>query len=173
MKYPIQINKIGFILFFVTAFFAFKSLNAQQPTMSSMGMINNTSSHSNTINFKSTNNCVDVQSGIAALNSVKFYGAFSVNCEVKQTFNKFGLILYPNPLKSFGTIKFSNNPPISEVFSMSIWNAEGELLKTEKEWIFQQYQGKQIDLSTLSPGVYVLILASPLYTEAVKFIKVN
>jgi hypothetical protein len=173
MKYPIQINKIGFLLFFVTAFFTFKSLNAQQPIMSSMGMINNASSYSNTLNFKSTNNCLDVQSGIAALNSIKVFGSFSVNCEVKQAFNLFGLKLYPNPLKSIGTIKFTSNPPISEVFSMSIWNTEGVLIKTDKEWRFQLSQGKQIDLSTISPGVYVLKLESPLYTEAVKFIKVN
>jgi hypothetical protein len=146
---------------------------AQQLTMSSMGSMGNTSGLSAAINFKSNVNCIDVQSGIAVLNGTKGFGEFAVNCEVKQQFNMLGLKLYPNPVSTSSKLKFTNTPPLTENFNITIWSAEGELVKTLKASGYTIFQGIILDLSSITPGGYVLKIESSQYVEALKFIKTN
>ena len=58
-------------------------------------------------------------------------------------------------------------------FNITIWNTEGELVKSMKESGYNIFQGLLIDFSTLSPGGYILKIESPEYIEALKFIKTN
>lgn len=146
---------------------------AQQLIMSSMGSLSNNSGLSASINFKSNANCIDVQSGIAVLNSTKGYGEFVVNCAVKQQFNILGIKMYPNPVKNSTKIKFTNTPPLAEYFNITIWNAEGALIKSVKETGYNIFQGLLIELSTIPSGGYILKIESPEYLEALKFIKTN
>jgi hypothetical protein len=147
--------------------------NAQQLTMSSMGSMGNTSGLSAAINFKSNVTCIDVQSGIAVLNGTKGFGAFAVNCELKQQFNMLGLKLYPNPVSKSTKVKFTNTPPLTENFNITIWSTEGELVKTLKATGYTLFQGIVMDLSTITPGGYVIKIESSQYVEALKFIKTN
>ena len=62
-KYKIAPLVIGILLTVQTNY-------AQQLTMSSMGILENTSSLSAAINFKSNAKCIDVQSGIAVVYNV-------------------------------------------------------------------------------------------------------
>ena len=165
-KYKIAPLVIGILLTVQTNY-------AQQLTMSSMGILENTSSLSAAINFKSNAKCIDVQSGIAVLNGFKGYGEFVVNCSVKQQFNILGVKLFPNPVITRSKIKFTNTPSLTENFNVTIWNTEGELVKSMKESGYNIFQGLLIDFSTLSPGGYILKIESPEYIEALKFIKTN
>jgi len=146
---------------------------AQQLTMSSIGILENTSSLSAAINFKSNANCIEVQSGIAVFNGFKGYGEFIVNCSVKQQFNILGVKIFPNPVITSSKIKFTNTPSLTTNFSITIWNTEGELIKSRKESGYTIFQGLLIDFSTLSPGGYILKIESPEYIEALKFIKTD
>lgn len=157
------------IVFFITVHTSY----AQQLTMSSMGSMGNTSGLSAAINFKSNSNCIDVQSGIAVLNGTKGFGAFVVNCEEKQQFNMLGLKLYPNPVRTSSKLKFTNTPPLTENFNITIWSTEGELVKTLKASGYTLFQGIIMDLSAITPGGYVLKIESTQYIEALKFIKTN
>ena len=165
-KYKIAPLVIGILFTVQTSY-------AQQLTMSSMGILDNTSSLSAAINFKSNANCIDVQSGIAVLNGFKGYGEFVVNCSVKQQFNILGVKMFPNPVITRSKIKFTNTPSLIENFNITIWNTEGELVKSMKESGYNIFQGLLIDFSTLSPGGYILKIESPEYIEALKFIKTN
>jgi hypothetical protein len=146
---------------------------AQQITMSSMGVIDKTSSVSSTINFKSNTNCIDVQSGIMVLNGNKGNGEFAVNCIVNQQFNTLGVKLFPNPVKKIATIKFTSTPPLTETFNIGIWNAEGAFTKGMSASGYQIFQGLLFDFSNIAPGGYILKIESPHYIEAIKFIKAN
>jgi len=150
-----------------------KTNSAQQLIMSSMGQLEHTTSISAAINFKSNTNCIDVQSGIMVLNSYKSFGEFVVNCEVKQQFNALGIKLFPNPVKSMSKIKFINTPPQTEIFNISIWNADGTFIKSLSSSGYTIFQGMLIDLSNIAPGGYVLKIESPQYLEALKFIKAD
>lgn len=144
-----------------------------QLAMSSMGSMGNTSGLSAAINFKSNANCIDVQSGIAVLNGSKGFGEFVVNCTEKQSFNTLGVNMYPNPVISKSKIKFTNTPPLTENFNITIWTAEGTLVKSLQATGYHIFQGLLLNISDISPGTYVLKIESPAYIEALKFIKTN
>ncbi len=165
--------KDKFLPFFISFLITVHTNYAQQLTMSSMGSMGNTSGLSAAINFKSNTNCIDVQSGIAVLNGTKGFGEFAVNCKLKQQFNMLGLKLFPNPVKTSSKLKFTNTPPLTENFNVTIWSAEGDLVKTLKASGYNIFQGIIMDFSTITPGGYVLKIESSQYLEALKFIKTN
>ena len=70
-------------------------------------------------------------------------------------------------------VKFINTPPINDQFSITIWNAEGLQVGSVKATGFEIFQGKQIDLGSLSVGSYVIQIESEKYIDAIKFIKAN
>jgi hypothetical protein len=163
------------ILFFVVAFS--QSLKAQQMTgtfiMSSVGGIQNVSNNSMAITFNSSATCLNVQTGAAVLTGDRGTGNFAINCEVNTVFNSLGIKLYPNPVGVNTKVKFMNAPPLNDQFSITIWNAEGLQVGTAKATGFEIFQGKQIDLGSLSVGSYVIQIESEKYIDAIKFIKAN
>jgi hypothetical protein len=169
----LNLHNNKFLLLLIVFFITVHTSYAQQLTMSSMGSMGNTSGLSAAINFKSNSNCIDIQSGIAVLNGTKGFGAFVVNCEVKQQFNMLGLKLYPNPVRTSSKLKFTNTPPLTENFNITIWSAEGELVKTLNASGYTLFQGIIMDLSAITPGGYVIKIESTQYIEALKFIKTN
>ena len=70
-------------------------------------------------------------------------------------------------------IKFINTPPQTEIFNISIWNADGTFIKSLSSSGYTIFQGMLIDLSNIAPGGYVLKIESPQYLEALKFIKAD
>jgi hypothetical protein len=141
--------------------------------MSSVGAMANTASTSSAINFKSTANCIDVQTGVAVLSGTRANGQFAINCEVTMQFNALGIKLFPNPVSSSTKVKFVNTPPLTETFNLSIWTAEGMLITTRKETGYNLFQGMTLDLSGLNSGTYVLKIESTQFVDAIKFIKAN
>lgn len=161
----------------ICCLFAFKMSYTQklypQSVMSSMGIMDNTISISLPINLKSNTACIDVQSGIAVFDGNNGFGTFEINCAIKQQFNTIGIKLFPNPVINNTKIKFINPPPFSEDFNITIWNAEGEIIRSQKENGYTISNGLLIDLSLINPGGYILKVESTKYAEAIKFVKAN
>ena len=101
--------------------------------MSSLGAMPGTTSSGLPINFNSIATCIDVQTGVAVLNGARGNGQFAINCEVIMKFNSLGIKMYPNPVINATKVKFNNTPPLTETFNLTIWTAEGFLIKTQKE----------------------------------------
>ena len=150
-----------------------RQVKAQGFMMSSIGGFAGTSSNIAAINFKSTANCIDVQSGIAVLKGERNDGQFAINCEVKMQFNTLGIKLYPNPVMNVTKVKFINTPPLTETFNLSVWTTEGAMVNTRKESGYNLFQGLTIDLGNLTAGSYVLKIESANFVDAIKFIKAN
>jgi hypothetical protein len=70
-------------------------------------------------------------------------------------------------------VKFTNTPPLTESFNLSVWTTEGVLLSTRKESGYSLFQGINLDVSALGSGTYVLKIESENYVDALKFIKAN
>jgi hypothetical protein len=141
--------------------------------MSTFGALPGTASNGSAIQFNSITACIDVQTGIAVMNGPRGNGQFALNCEVTMRINSLGVRLFPNPVNHFAKIKLNNTPPLTENFNLSIWTAEGMLIRTQKETGYNLFQGLTIDLSGLTNGTYILKIESPAYVDAIKFIKAN
>jgi len=141
--------------------------------MSSMGSIPGASNTGMAIQFNSIATCLNVQNGVAVLNGVRGNGQFAMNCEVTLKVNSLGIKLYPNPVNITTRVKFTNTPPLTETFNLSVWTTEGVLLSTRKESGYNLFQGINLDVSTLGSGSYVLKIESNNYVDALKFIKAN
>jgi hypothetical protein len=163
------------ISFFALAFP--QMLKAQLMTgtfiMSSVGGIDNMSNNSMAVTFVSNANCLNVQNGTAVLTGDRGTGSFAINCEVKAVFNSLGIKLYPNPISTNTKVKFINAPPLTDQFSITIWNSEGVQLGIFKATGLEIFQGKQIDFGSLAVGSYVIQIESEKYIDALKFIKAN
>ena len=136
-------SKLGMCI--VSILLVSASVQAQSFLMSSVGMMSNTSSNATAVNFKSNATCIDVQSGIAVFSGTRGFGDFAVNCAIAQEFNTLGIKLYPNPARTTTKAKFINTPPLTETFSVSIWNTEGAMISTRKETGYSIYQGIMLD----------------------------
>ncbi len=173
----ISVQKTRMRKFLITLSFSFMMLFTKAQTglfvMSSVGIIPGTASNGLAINFNSIAACIDVQTGVAVLNGARGNGQFAINCEVIMKFNSLGIKMYPNPVNNATKVKLNNTPPLTETFNLTIWTAEGFLIKTQKETGFNLFQGLNIDLSALIAGTYVLKIESPAYMDAIKFIKTN
>jgi hypothetical protein len=163
------------ILLFITMMTCFMQVNAQRPIfmMSSIKSMDGSSSNVSAINFKSTGACLDVRNGVAVLKGERNKGEFTINCKVTMSRNNLGIKLYPNPVTNAANIKFVNAPPLTEVFSLSIWNAQGVMISNKKETGYNLFHGLPMDLSGLTTGSYILKIESSSFVDAVEFIKAN
>ena len=141
--------------------------------MSSMGSIPGASNTGMAIQFNSIATCLNVQNGVAVLNGVRGSGLFAINCEVTLKINSLGIKLYPNPVNITTKVRFTNIPPLTESFKLSVWTSDGVLLYTRKESGYNLFQGINLDVSALGLGSYVLKIESQNYVDALKFIKAN
>ena len=137
--------------------------------ITSGGIIN----FSNPITLVSSQNCINVTTGLPVLTGTINNGEFAINCEVNIKFNSLGLKFFPNPVKSTARIKFINTPPLSDEFQISIWTEEGVMLKMLKQNGYNLFQGLNIDLSEIIIGSYLLKVQSNEFVDAIKFIKVH
>ena len=144
-----------------------------QIVMSSIGRMGSASGTVSALNFKSSSNCIDVQSGVAVLNGIRGNGEFAFSCEVAMNFNSLGIKLFPNPVNSNTRVKFINAPPLIEEFSLNIYTAEGQFISSKKESGYNLFQGITMDLGSLTSGIYILKIESTQYVDAIKFIKAN
>ena len=156
-----------------TASFNITGLNAQDFLMSSIGLLPGAASNSSTINFKSNSTCIDIKSGIEAFISTQNSGDFVINCAIGQDFNQYGILLYPNPVKTDCKIKFLHKPPLSQLFSFQIWSVDGKLIKKFNDTGYNLYQGSNLNLGHLAAGSYFLQIESIKSLDAIKFIKYN
>jgi hypothetical protein len=141
--------------------------------MSSMGSIPGASNTGMAIQFNSIATCLNVQNGVAVLNGVRGSGQFAMNCEVSLKINNLGIKLYPNPVNITTKVKFTNTPPLTGTFNLTVWTTGGVLLSTRKESGYNLFQGINLDVSALGSGTYVLKIESENYVDALKFIKAN
>ena len=144
-----------------------------QVVMSSIGVLPGTSSNVSAINFKGIATCVDIQTGVAVLKGARGVGEFAYSCEVSMKFNSLGIKLYPNPVNNATRIKFTNSPPLNEVFILQIFNTDGQFIRSKKEIGYDLFQGITMDLNYLHAGTYVLKIESSNFVDAIKFIKAN
>lgn len=144
-----------------------------QVIMSSIGVLPGTSSNVSAINFKGIATCVDIQTGVAVLKGERGVGEFAYSCEVSMKFNSLGIKLFPNPVNNATKIKFTNSPPLNEVFILQIFNTDGQFITSKKETGYNLFQGIILDLGTLNAGTYVLKIESANFVDAIKFIKAN
>jgi len=157
------------LMFFVLLY----KLGKAQIVMSSIGMMGSASGTVSAFNFKSSANCIDVQSGVAVLNGARGNGEFAFTCEVAMNYNSLGIKLYPNPVINNTKVKFLNIPPLNEQFSIQIYTAEGQFISSKKETGFNLFQGITLDLSSITSGSYILKITSTKFVDAIKFIKAN
>ncbi len=139
--------------------------------ISSIGSKNNFTNNISSVQFKSTSNCFDVQTGINALNVNIGSEEFVINCKVPLNINSLGLKFYPNPVLNNAKVKFISTPPLKEIFYLTIYSTTGELILTKKEFGYTIYQGLLLNLSTLPIGTYFIQIESLYTLDLVKFIK--
>ena len=176
MKHRFKISILAILIPIIV--FAFpQSIQAQQLTgafiMSSVGGLNNMSNNSMAVTFSSSATCLNVQNGTAVLTGDRGTGNFAINCEVNTIFNSLGIKLYPNPVGASTKIKFINTPPLTDQFTISVWNSEGFKISSAKATGYEIFQGKGMDFSGLIAGSYIIQIESEKYTDALKFIKAN
>jgi len=123
--------------------------------------------------YKSLNQCLDLQTGIKIMKATSNKGEFNLDCLIHEKFNTLGLILYPVPVKNIATIKLSIAPPANSIFQISVWTPLGQKMDIQKAFGSALFQGIQIDFSVLSAGSYYLVLHSPHHMDAVKFVKID
>ena len=141
--------------------------------MSSVGGIQNMTNNSMSVAFASNANCLQVQNGSAVLVGERGAGLFAVNCEVNTRFNTLGIKLYPNPVAANTKVKFINNPPLNDQFTITVWSSLGEKVSIGNATGHELYQGKMLTLGSLISGSYIIQIESDKYQDAIKFIKAN
>ena len=176
MKHRFKISILAILIPIIV--FAFpQSIQAQQLTgafiMSSVGGLNNMSNNSMAVTFSSSATCLNVQNGTAVLSGDRGTGNFAINCEVNTIFNSLGIKLYPNPVGASTKIKFINTPPLTDQFTISVWNSEGFKISSTKATGYEIFQGKGMDFSSLIAGSYIIQIESEKYRDALKFLKAN
>ena len=172
-KKKIQLLMQRLSMSLICIFFINTTIYAQGFMMSSVGNLATTSNNASAINFKSAANCIEVQSGIAVFNTTRNLGEFVVNCAIAKEFNALGLKMFPNPTKKSSIVKFINTPPLNDNFTVTVWTTDGTLISSRKETGYSLIQGITLDVTSLTSGTYLLKVESPLYLEAIKFIKAN
>ena len=176
MKHRFKISILAIIIPIIVLAFP-QSIQAQQLTgafiMSSVGGLQNMSNNSMAVTFSSSATCLNVQNGTAVLSGDRGTGNFAINCEVNTIFNSLGIKLYPNPVGASTKIKFINTPPLTDQFTISVWNSEGFKISSAKATGYEIFQGKGMDFSSLIAGSYIIQIESEKYTDALKFIKAN
>ena len=141
--------------------------------MSSVGSIQNSANNSMAVTFSSNTNCLNIQNGTAVLTGERGTGSFAINCEVKSLFNTLGIKLYPNPVSENTKVKFINQPPFNDKFSITVWSNQGGKISASHASGYEIYQGKIMHFSTLVAGSYIIQIESDKYRDALKFIKAN
>ena len=141
--------------------------------MSSVGVINNFSNNSMALTFSSSLNCLNVQNGAAVLTGDRGNGLFAANCEAITKLNSLGIQLLPNPVSDFTKVKFTNIPPLNDNFNITILGLDGSKITNLSATGYELFQGKQINLSSLSSGTFFIQIESSKYIDAIKFIKVK
>ena len=141
--------------------------------MSSVGAINNFSNNSMALTFTSSSTCLNVQNGAAVLTGDRGNGLFAANCEAITKVNSLGIKLFPNPVSDFTKVKFINMPPLNDNFNISILGLDGSKVTNISATGYELFQGKQINLSSLSSGTFFIQIESSKYIDAIKFIKVK
>ena len=176
MKHRFKISILAILIPIIVLAFP-QSIHAQQLTgafiMSSVGGLQNMSNNSMAVTFSSSATCLNVQNGTAVLTGDRGTGNFAINCEVNTIFNSLGIKLYPNPVGASTKIKFINTPPLTDQFTISVWNSEGFKISSTKATGYEIFQGKGMDFSGLIAGSYIIQIESEKYTDALKFIKAN
>jgi len=176
MKYWFKNSTVITIIILIGLAFP-RSLQAQQLTgafiMSSVGGLQNMSNNSMAVTFSSSATCLNVQNGTAVLTGDRGTGIFAVNCEVNTIFNRLGIKLFPNPVGANTKVKFINTPPLTDQFTITVWNAEGFKITIAKATGYELFQGKGMDFSSLTAGSYIIQIESEKYIDALKFIKAN
>ena len=176
MKHRFKISILAILIPIILLAFP-QSIQAQQLTgafiMSSVGGLQNMSNNSMAVTFSSSATCLNVQNGTAVLTGDRGTGNFAINCEVNTIFNSLGIKLYPNPVGASTKIKFINTPPLTDQFTISVWNSEGFKISSTKATGYEIFQGKGMDFSSLIAGSYIIQIESEKYTDALKFIKAN
>ena len=176
MKHRFKISILAILIPIIVLAFP-QSIQAQLLTgafiMSSVGGLQNMSNNSMAITFSSSATCLNVQNGTAVLTGDRGTGNFAINCEVNTIFNSLGIKLYPNPVGASTKIKFINTPPLTDQFTISVWNSEGFKISSTKATGYEIFQGKGMDFSSLIAGSYIIQIESEKYTDALKFIKAN
>ena len=141
--------------------------------MSSVGAFNNFSNNSMALTFTSSSNCLNVQNGAAVLTGERGNGLFATNCEAITKINSLGIKLFPNPVSDFTKVKFTNTPPLNDNFIITILGLDGAKVANLNATGYELFQGKQINLSSLSSGTFFIQIESLKYIDALKFIKVK
>ncbi len=173
----VNIQQLLISLLVITIVMAFSPIagNAQSNDgtfiMSSVGSIQNLSNNSMSITFSSNIACLNVQNGTTILTSEKGTGLFNINCVVKEKFNTLGIKLFPNPVNAISKLQFLSKPPLNENFVITIWTADGFNLYHGKATGDEIFQGKNVDLSSLPSGSFVIQVESQNFIDALKFIK--
>ncbi len=82
---------------------------------------------------------------------------------------KFSFAISPNPAKEFVTIEIIGD--FNSVFELSIFDISGKKLKSDIIYAFEKT--KQVNLSNLAKGTYILKLSSEEYTSFQKMLKIE
>ena len=176
MKHRFKTSILAIIIPIIVLAFP-QSIHAQQLTgafiMSSVGGLQNMSNNSMAVTFSSSATCLNIQNGTAVLTGDRGTGNFAINCEVNTIFNSLGIKLYPNPVGASTKIKFINTPPLTDQFTISVWNSEGFKISSAKATGYEIFQGKGMDFSSLIAGSYIIQIESEQYRDALKFLKAN
>lgn len=168
-----KIYSLRYVFFIIILFFS-SPLTAQLKTSYLISSIKLKSVINNNISpfqFKSTSNCIDVQTGINVMHTNNGNEDFVINCAVKINFNTLGLKFYPNPVVNNAKVKFIGIPPLKDIYNLTIYSTTGALIQSRKETGYSLFQGLVLNLSTLPMGTYFIQIESIYTLDLVKFIK--
>jgi hypothetical protein len=76
-------------------------------------------------------------------------------------------------VSDFTKVKFKNTPPLYDNFIITIIGLDGSRITNLNATGYELFQGKQINLSSLSSGTFFIQIESLKYIDAIKFIKVK
>lgn len=166
----------GSILVFISILFT-QALDAQELKgafiMSSVGGIQNASNNVMAFHFNSNSECLTLQNGSAVLIGERATGTFVIYCDKISKIHTLGIKVYPNPVASFAQVKFIKTPLLNEIFTYSIWTANGSKVKSGNATGAEIFKGLTLDMRTESSGVYIIRIESPTSSDVLKFIKAN
>lgn len=89
------------------------------------------------------------------------------------TVSPAGISVYPNPARSSINLSFGNRLFEGGNLQLAIYNGSGQLMKQVDDAARNSDKVYELDISSLSPGIYYLSVANTQFQSNHKFIKTN
>lgn len=116
--------------------------------------------------------CLSLHMGLGLHYALKRYGTFLLDCFETDTSSVIKFLLYPNPVHSTATLSVLAQGSFNQKIQLQLIDALGR--QVSSQWVgWQDLQSRfLIDMSSLSAGIYFLIISSSSFNSVIKIIKI-